>query len=268
MHYWIPELVLGVLHPEPQMSEAEKFGGLPWGLPQDKWPRDEHGSYVFFAQLRHHPERANLGKEGRVAYLFFGGTFDHDAVVFADCDEISSGRTPAPNPKAPMLTEAWITRWEEGDDGLPESMLPYFMSEEKYYSEEFKGTPMGENVPAGTYLGSVPDWVQSPYDAPSVPPYKFIGQFTGEFDFEGPAPTAEQAGCAVEIQSLSFWSAFFPEVTKPRRLSSHTGAPRRLIVHKDGSYSCADNYIGDGLAYLFVNPDPAEPVGKFFIQVT
>ncbi|MES2464313.1 MAG: hypothetical protein V4671_27445 [Armatimonadota bacterium] len=272
MRYWIPELVLGVLHPNPPIHQADKFGGLPWGLPQNKWPGDGEGPYVFFAQFTHHLERANLGREGRVAFLFLGGTDTDETVVFVDSEELSAGPTCLPRPKSTTLTEAWVTEWEDDDDGLSDSILPYFMSEKAYYADEFsqrrETVSLSDTLPGGTRLGSVPDWVQSPYDAPPVPPFVFIGQFSGDFDFDGPAPSAEQTGCPIEQEGSSIWSMFFPRVMKPHRRSSHPGAPRKIRVHKDGTYFCDDNCIGDGLAYLFVNPDPVTPVGKFFIQVT
>src|SRR5262249_28878341 len=48
------------------------FGGLPVGLPEEKWPvcSECETPLSFLFQMQHHPERLPLGKEGRILYLF------------------------------------------------------------------------------------------------------------------------------------------------------------------------------------------------------
>src|SRR5438045_2251707 len=97
MRYWVLELILGILHPDPPTRERDKFGGLPWGLPSDRWPGDAKGGYPFFAQIAHAPERADLGRAGRTAYLFMGGEETFGTVVFVESAEDTSTPTPVPD---------------------------------------------------------------------------------------------------------------------------------------------------------------------------
>ena len=49
-----------------------KIGGIPWGLPANKWPKCEEcqKSQTLIAQFLHHPIVLNLGREGRCLYVF------------------------------------------------------------------------------------------------------------------------------------------------------------------------------------------------------
>src|SRR5262245_15947067 len=68
---FIPDLQLGSLLP-PQRGLEDKFGGLPWGLRTDLWPMCRHCGrpQSLLAQLSHDDQRLDLGRDGRVLFVF------------------------------------------------------------------------------------------------------------------------------------------------------------------------------------------------------
>src|SRR5689334_8522225 len=71
MRYFVPKLMLGVLAPK-QAALEDKFGGLPWGLSSARWPLCSacHKPQSMIAQLVHHQDRFDLGRAGRVLFVF------------------------------------------------------------------------------------------------------------------------------------------------------------------------------------------------------
>jgi hypothetical protein len=71
MRFFAPVLKLGT-NMESQVQLEEKFGGLPWGLPANRWPncRESGKPQSMIAQLKHHSEPLDLGKDGRVMFVF------------------------------------------------------------------------------------------------------------------------------------------------------------------------------------------------------
>lgn len=55
-----------------QAVPEDKFGGLPWGLESNLWPKCSNcgKSQSLLAQLLHDPVRLDLGREGRVLCVF------------------------------------------------------------------------------------------------------------------------------------------------------------------------------------------------------
>jgi hypothetical protein len=66
-----PVFYPGVLMPK-QKTLEDKLGGFPWRFPKERWPVCGFCKkpMSFLAQFRHHPERLDLGKDGRVLFLF------------------------------------------------------------------------------------------------------------------------------------------------------------------------------------------------------
>ncbi len=278
MRYFVPELALGVLLPE-ETELVEKFGGLPYGLPPDKWPVcGECGlplSHLF--TLKHDAERLDLGKNGRVLMAFMCnhdpgicGTWDMDSgansVLILEESERGSGWTYAPEPSgAQTETEAFVAAWRQAEDVVPEAEATTFSD------VQLKGDLLGESWSTlynTTKLGSLPAWVQFP-EGPPVPPFRFAGQFDSSLFFHGLPPSAMQAFCPVYR-----WD----EVTKQRHEEKPRegwvpppGGPSALYVSDDNTYRCdGPNYGGGGMAYLFLTtPSQDEmPQGKFLWQCT
>jgi len=69
--YYLPRLgfIPGVKSPA---RFEDKFGGLPWGVSRERWPRCAHCGSVqsLLAQLRHDPPLLDLGRVGRILYVF------------------------------------------------------------------------------------------------------------------------------------------------------------------------------------------------------
>lgn len=201
MKYFVPELVPGDQLPA-QSSLEEKYGGLPWGLPSERWPLCAScGSpQCLLAQLRHDRERLDLGREGRVLFVFACNdnfsrcpTWDRDSgansCFVIDEEQLIEGLTLPPVSQGfpQRRLDRWldehvhpewrVVRWREGNDGIPEGYPGFFGL--------LHGLPDGydanayENywsaVPQETKLGSVPFWIQSP-----KPPHG--GRFLGQID--------------------------------------------------------------------------------------
>jgi hypothetical protein len=109
MRFFEPDLRLGVLLP-PQAALEDKFGGLPWGLPVTRWPLCAGCGQPqsLLAQLRHHRERLDLGRDGRVLHVFqcadwantgcspFEWGRGRSACFVLEPGELRSGLTPPP----------------------------------------------------------------------------------------------------------------------------------------------------------------------------
>lgn len=247
MRYYKPELALGVLLP-PQTERTDKFGGLPWGLPPERWPLCSYCgkplSHLF--ELEHHPERLDLGAPGRVAFVF---QCNHDpggcptwesgsganAVLILEPEEIGQGLTEPPASGAQMEPEARVVRWVALDDLVSEQDY------DKFFDDDAPGSlpdEVNDSVYAGTKLGGVPTWIQSASEAPG-PPYRFAGQFDCYHEFAGPAPDADAVGCTITL----------------------------TVAEDDSCFQCdAANYGDAGEAYLFIHADPERPSGLFLWQ--
>lgn len=144
----------------PQGKLEDKFGGKPWGLPVEMWPkcRDCAEAMSFLVQIEHHPDRCDLGRDGRVMYLFMCNhnpgmceTWDQDsganAVVLVERDKLTLGLTDPPG-----------TAEEEGEFRV----LGYVES--------------NDDELWGTHLAGEPLFVQDPDEAPG-PPYRYVMHF-------------------------------------------------------------------------------------------
>ena len=277
MRYFVPDLKLGVLLPE-QTELCEKFGGKPWGLPAEKWPLcTECGkplSHLF--TLKHSTERLDLGAKNRVVMAFMCNhdpgaceTWDSDsganAVLILEEAELGGGSTNAPEPGgAQTETEAFIMAWKSGEDDVPVSDEAAFFDDIAYFdlSEE-----RFETVYNSTKLCGLPAWIQAP-EGPSVPPFRFTGQFDSGFVFPAPPPSAARAFCPLYRFRGSEREAENP----PDGWISPPGGPAALYVREDETYRCeGPNYGGGGMAYLFLlspaTPDEL-PQGKLLWQCT
>jgi hypothetical protein len=199
--YFVPELAPDEELPA-QPSFEDKFGGLPWGLPPQRWPicASCGAPQCLLAQLRHHTERLDLGQEGRVLLVFACNddfsrcpTWDlnsgANSCFVLGRQELTKGLTMPPVSQGvperrlerwldEQVHPAWrVTHWHEKGDGVPESYpgtfglnrdVPDGYSEEEYES-------YWSEVSQGTRLGSVPFWIQFP----EVPPG---GRFLGQID--------------------------------------------------------------------------------------
>lgn len=285
MLYWKPELALGVLLPE-QTETVDKWGGLPWGLPVERWPRCASCGKPLshLATLTHDSERLDLKGGGRILMVF---QCNHDpggcdtwaagsganAVLILEPGDIGSGLTHPPD--APNIGEATkvepearVLHWIVSDDGLtPEQ------AEACYNEDTFNALPgnvlegLGTDY-AATKLGGPPFWVQFP-EIPG-PNVRFVGQFGMYHTFSGPAPRPEQIGCRVQRETTP--GHYQIEKPLPNAPLVYSGIPflTENIVPQGREYLCQAADYGDaGTAYLFLSSPatPGElPTGKFLWQ--
>lgn len=253
MRYFKPHLALGVSSPA-QTRLQDKFGGLPWGLPQERWPLCANCGHpmTFLMQLRHNARRLDLGAPGRVLFVFLCyhfsdsncDTCDADsggnAVVILERAELGKGLTSAPDPGAEIEVEARVLEWVAGKDPVSKEQYLLLFDGETHWDVPAE---VYDEVDRGTKLGGAPFFPQGA--SQGHPASHFAGQFSTGHILAGPIPEDYLKG-RVPIQS---------------------GAPKYVTRAPNGTYHCdAANYAGDGWAYLFVYPDAESPSGKFFCQ--
>lgn len=245
MRYFVPDIrVADEL--EAQRSARDKFGGLPWGLKPSLWPKcaDCGKSQSFLAQFVHDPIRLDLGRPGRMLYIFqcnhdpgmcatWDGRSGANACFVVEPERLTSELAKMPSDKPVLENEVFVVQWHEHDDGLSVADAASYYDDDKFNSlpeEQIR------RVTSSTRLGGVPCWIQSPSEAPSDV-WRFVGQLDSTHSF---------------LQ-----------------------APKRKVpwVHSDeqrweGRTHCGEgpNFGDGGMAYLFVRSVDQTPQGWLFWQ--
>jgi len=225
---------------------VEKFGGRPWGLKPSSWPtcKECGGSQSFIAQYAHHPDRIDLGRDGRMLFVFqcnhdpgmcstWEGDSGCNACFILDSEELENNLCSLPADNPALESEALIVDWIEREDGVSSSDVASFNDEDKLLS-----LPEGTSnaVTTSTRLGGVPFWIQSPSEAPTG--WEFIGQIDSTLSFyQAPKNTEE-------------WVSVDEELWEGR-------------TH----YAEGPNFGDAGIAYLFLASEPNSlPKGWVFWQ--
>lgn len=247
MQYFVPEIRLPEDLPEP-VAPHDRFGGQPWGLHNDLWPRcnDCGGSQSFLAQFQHDPVRLDLGREGRMMYVFQcnrdpgmcatweGGSGANACFVVEPGDQLQ-GFSALPVDQPPAENEALVAGWLERDSRLPTNIAEAFFSDEQYFALD---ESLVQSVTQSTRLGGVPAWIQSPSEAPGAAEgWRFVGQLDS---------------------THSFHSA--PSVQKPWL------SPDNERWEGRSHYGEGPNFGDGGIAYLFIRSGNGLPEGWFFWQ--
>lgn len=247
MRYFVPDLRLAAER-RSKSGPVEKFGGQPWGLNPERWPKCSAcgKSQSLIAQFRHAPERLDLGKEGRILYVFqcnhhpgdcptWKGGSGANACFVVEPEDSTRRRTPRPKDAPEVENEAYIVGWVEREDGVPESEAPHFFRERAYYK---LSDDLVSLVSSNSKLGGVPCWLQSPGESPSqADGWQFIGQIEGALSFLTPPAT------------LPSWVSPDPAQRDGR---THRGQ--------------GPNFGGGGIGYLFIRSVEPTPEGWFFWQ--
>lgn len=179
----------------PAPGSSERLGGVPAGLLPDQWPRcrDCGKSQSLLAQLDHHPDRLDLGREGRVLFIF---QCEHDPGMCATWEAFSGANacfvvepetlvaeeTKAPVDAPPVLPHVNILDWVSRDDGIAASFADAFQTEQAYLEVP---EDVLSKVTWSTRLGGLPRWLQSADEGPR-PAWNFIGQLDGTYSFLSP----------------------------------------------------------------------------------
>lgn len=274
--YFLPQLAWSHRLPK-QTGLQDKFGGSPWGFPEDLWPRCKScKSYLsLVAQFIHHPERLNLGKPERVLHFFLctkdldndydslkynksysrhQHTRDEYAILILEPKQMHNVLSRVPHGGIPR-PEGRIINWEVGFD------------EVRDYTQSVHKMQPKDKITQATKLGGVPWWVYTymHVDLPT-PPWRFIGQLHGDLGFKGLVPPQ------AELQTLINHYAGRELPGNPAGFLRHEGDlvpdPYRLgiVSASPDRWGFDMRTIGHALGYLFVNTAVNPPKGEFVTQ--
>ncbi len=181
----------GGLHP--------KFGGLPWGLPPERWPLcrccGEPMSAMVQIPVRGSLDRvdwiaARADMADRVLHLF---TCERPSESRAPCPfwELEDGANAAfflregelgdtvsalPSPEPEILPEVWILEWEPLDDAVSPEMAEAFLDNRYWSLPDDLSNPHGFGSKFQTKIGGVPYWTgNGPQKIPD-PPFRYVFQ--------------------------------------------------------------------------------------------
>jgi hypothetical protein len=177
-----------------QAGPQDKFGGLPWGLPSAMWPmcKDCGKPQSLLAQLVHDRDHLDLGREGRVLFIFqcahdpgmcatWEGNSGANACFVCDPQDLTEGRTDPPSVANPADREVRVISWERRIDGVSADLVAAFFDE-----TDFSEVPavVLESITFSTRTGSVPRWLQSPAEAPNRNEgWRFVAQLDSTYSF-------------------------------------------------------------------------------------
>lgn len=191
MRYFVPDIRLSFEVPA-KGNCIERIGGLPWGLPAHHWPTcTECGRHQsLLAQFTHHNDRLNLGRDGRVLFIFqcnhdpgmcdtWLGQSGANACFVLEPEQLLDVQSCIPDSHPSVEREALIVGWLEREDGIPESLRASFFNDSEYLKLPEATL---EAVPQVTQLGSVPAWIQSADEAPKDG-WRFAGQLDSYYSF-------------------------------------------------------------------------------------
>lgn len=225
-----PQLV-SCLDLPPQQGLEDKLGGLPWGLPLERWPfcRFCQQPMNHLLQLQHHPQRLDLGRKDGVLLGFQCTQMVHytpenqpryrgmeTLLLVLPQSELGQGQTYPPAPGASVFPEARVGGWVEQ---TPAAARP-------------------EEAPLQTLLGNPLVWLTEPLEVPAG--YRFLGQLNPRLRFSGPLAQG------VRVDNCVPWPRFHGRFDAPA-----SGWPER-----DG-WGCFLFELwhswGNGLGYLFLD---------------
>jgi|SRR6516225_1925161 hypothetical protein len=252
MRYFVPDHRLAD-ELSPQSKIEEKLGGMPWGLPSDRWPMCANCGkpLSLLAQLLHHSERLNLGHDGRSLFVFqcnqdpgmcssWEGGSGANACFVLEPEQLIRGLSPVPEKAVEPDREVRIVNWIEREDGLTAEQAAFFFDEAKWDAlEEDQREELFEKSEQCTRLGGVPTWIQSMGEAPQDG-WRFVGQLDSDHRFlTPPAPGAKDV----------------------RAVKTNPDNPQEL------TYFCSGPNFGDaGIGYIFLKDAAGVPEGWFFWQ--
>ena len=176
-----------------ETAAVERLGGQPWGLADEFWPvcKDCGKRQSLLAQLSHHPERLDLGAEGRMLFVFqcshdpgmcdtWVGGAGANACFVLDAEQLQGTLIDHP-PHAidPDDAAVVISSWQEFDDGLDDTVAKQVI----VGSDDVPDGIVGQ-LSQSTHLGGVPWWIQDS-EAPEGE-WTFIGQLDTYYSFHVP----------------------------------------------------------------------------------
>lgn len=247
MHYFVPDIgcaeELGT-----ETARQDKFGGLPWGLPDSKWPlcKDCGRPQSLLAQLSHDDDRLDLGRDGRVLFVFqcahdpgmcatWDGSSGANACFVCEPEELTRSLSAAPSVANPADHEVRVLGWERRTDSVSADLASAFFDDALFFELP---DVVRESVTFSTRVGSVPKWLQSPAEAPSAAAgWRFVAQLDSTYSFLRP-PT-------VSVEWVS---------ADNERYEGRTHVAQ------------GPNFGDGGIAYVFLRDTGGPPEGMVFWQ--
>jgi hypothetical protein len=280
MKYYVPVTALGAFLPE-QDGLVDKFGGLPWGLPQERWPLCSKCGKptTLLAQLCHHPVRLNLGKEGRVLFVF-QCNHDHSICNFDELEPVpkntafileeSELMTGLTEPPAFVEAEAEVRviEWMEAEEQIAEEDHPKFFDPEEYEEMDIDDITQ---VEPGPKLGGLPFWWHFAWSVPEG--FQFAGQLSDSYQFI--YPSFSEVEKYIDIYGRlkidergKLRNPDAPPKTNPKNWPHpsviDSGAVPNVYQDDEGKCYVDIGNFGQGNGYLFVKPDEKNPEVIFF----
>lgn len=261
MRCWYPRLSLSALDPQPDPGTDDRWGGRGRGFPADRWPLDQQRNPCPpLARLHHHPQRLDLGRDGRVLFVFLAVEWFNErftdslraggvAIVLEpeefDLDEpgLAAGHT--------AYTEARVVEWEVGDDGIRDDHIPYLMNAEQFLQLGWI-EPYFE-MAHRPKVGGAPLWTGNGPVVSLGPRLRYLGQCSGDYLFDGDAPEPDDIGAPRIIWRRkpgdNPW-ARYADRTEPRHVNPD--APAYYSVHEGagGWVVPYANFASDGIGFM------------------
>lgn len=242
-----PVFQLGIFY-EKRSGRESKLGGLPFGLPLDRWPSCEvcGRSQNYIGQFRS-SDQTDLGRPGRMLFLFqcsdgpMCGSWDHrsgaNAAVLLDDMQMTNSFT-APPTSVEVEPEGIIVGWE--------AVEPDFLT---------------------SYAGPSPSYSEGrPFFYQAKQGDRFLIQLIDVLDFKSPAPSPARTGA----EHLHYWGGRYGQdnlrVEAPPHQRQHygrwsrgqsnvPGRPSQIIIHENGEWRVNWANFGGGTAYVFLGED-------------
>jgi len=261
MKSFLPRFRVATLTAEPARFRS-KIGGVPWGLPIEKWPYCCNAPQKLLAQILHEPPYVNLGgdfvlylfqcleccgidQEGRGVALVKRSDISDSPVTVADYDRQSElGES--------LIGELFFDGWDMVDDGIPESRLTGFFEERRYWAlqDDFPEIRWFADM---SRFGGSPRWTgNGPLNPPSSP-FEFLFQLNTWLDVPGPPPSPAEIGCPIHIHAS-------PTVFQ-RQSRTKANAPWSACHDQQADHFSVEftNLGTDGALYVFIDRTPSIP---------
>lgn len=250
MQIWVPRW--SITPPAPGAAPASWFGGLPTGLPADRWPvcGECDAPLTPLLQIAAGPWVPRIPADHVLLVFTCEGP---DVCSFWDPDEIAnrcmivardeltdSGPPPASvtDGRTRILPRLWVREWVPSEDGVtPEQALAVDDRAQFWDLPEEISLPHGFDSAWLTKAGGAPYWTAN-----------------------GPSP--EPPHPRQLLLQIDTWLAV---VEPPQDVADYLG-DADTFVEVSGSTIGAANFCSDGIGYVFdITPDAETPTLRFVI---
>ena len=261
MRYWVPQLRLGI-HCPPETTFINRFGGLPWGLPIEKYPtcRGCGRPLRLLLQLRHDPLRLNLGREGRALFAFqcdevtchlfgTGAKEGGDLAIVLESSELVDGLPIPPPALTRWFVPVHVIGWDERKELVTPEEHDLILHGE--LSQFDLPDNKSESIREHEKLGGTPSWGQPGPPFKRGDGWKFLLQMDDGVQVVGRLPTADEIGCPVTDYTQPNGPSESTTIYPRHQTSASTGL---LLTECNGDQSKYDISIGNfgqGHGYVF-----------------